>query len=783
MELKTYFEIMKRRKWIIAGTLLGAVLVAMLANRLITPIYEATSILRVAGSTTTVTDSVGSRNFDLLMNTYAEIAVSQPVLNKLKQTLDLKDLAKRDIVVELIQDTELLELTARALTPEAAQSIANTLAQIMVDQSRQLYIGGGESAQSILQEQLDQAERELEQAQAEYEVVLAQIITEQNELLKAEQDLNRAQFDYEARLAQVSRDVRQTDLTEADVAQDKANRERLDLAEQKLDQAQLYYDSLRIRPSSYEGQLAPYLQDVNFKEQIYTVLLENYEQARLNEAIRINAITVVEPAGLPREPTQPRTSLNLALGILVGLFAGVGLAILVDSLDSSIRGRDDVERLSTLPILVEIPDSSTGWGGAFRRRSLDPENNLEQSEAFRTLRANLVGGQSDSPAGSIMVTSSEPGEGKSTIVAKLAASFAQTGASVVVVDSDLRMPAQHEIWKVSDQIGLTTVLTGEAHLDEAMQASPIAEVKIITSGPTASNTSQLLGSPETAALLEQLRDQLKVADVQVLTSGPISANASDLLGSPKMSSIVEQLTAKFDYVLFDTPDLLSVADAHMLAKYVDSVILVVALKRVSAGELEQSLHQLAASRAKVAGIVINRSKPSRNHRQRYSNSRPLSSLNVRQASMAEEAQEFESSEGDSGTSPGPMEGYGIARGDLPAASAATASTIAEASVADFVTEGTGKENGSSEHETDFELERGAFESSMDMSLKQLGIPNRAVDALEKEGIYTVPHILGRMTAGGDQALLSVKGFGPKALTTLKESFRAYGIDIDQVAGQ
>ena len=119
---------------------------------------------------------------------------------------------------------------------------------------------------------------------------------------------------------------------------------------------------------------------------------------------------------------------------------------------------------------------------------------------------------------------------------------------------------------------------------------------------------------------------------------------------------------------------------------------------------------------------------------------------------------------------------------MPAASVATASTIAEASVAESVTEGTGKENGSSEHETDFELERRAFESSMDMSLEELGIPSRAVDALEKEGIHTVPHILGRMTAGGDQALLSVKGFGPKSLTTLKESFRAYGIDIDQVAG-
>jgi hypothetical protein len=108
-----------------------------------------------------------------------------------------------------------------------------------------------------------------------------------------------------------------------------------------------------------------------------------------------------------------------------------------------------------------------------------------------------------------------------------------------------------------------------------------------------------------------------------------------------------------------------------------------------------------------------------------------------------------------------------------------ASTIGETQITNYESRDSGGENGSPEDL--LEEDTLAFDTAMDMSLQELGIPNRAVAALEKEGVRTVPQILGRMTAGGDQALLSVKGFGPKALTVLKESFRAYGIDIDQFA--
>lgn len=500
MELKTYLEILNRRKLIILVSILVAVVIVFVGNFIVTPTYEASATLRVA---TAATDSVDYRYFDRLMNTYITIAVSEPVLDELKESQGIDDLAEIFINVESLPETELLKITAQTKTPEQAQGLANTLAQILIDQNQQLYVGGTKSAESILAEQLTIAEGEFQQAQDNYESLLEQ-------------------------------------------------------------------------SNPDPDQLATLLDTLDFKQQTYQMLLERYEEARLNEIVRTNAITIVEPASFPLAPAKPRKLLNLVLGALIGAVIGIGLAFLVDNLDTTIYSRGEIESISQVPILAEIPDFTKASLSPIKRSGDDQTDQSVIDEAFKTLRMRLLYSSDGSPPKTILITSAAQGEGKSTIVAKLGATMTQLDRSVAIADCDLHLPKQHKIWDIPNEVGLTNVLIDKVPLDEALQ-------------PT-SNQGLLL-----------------------LPSGPLNSQTSEMLGSPEMLSVIEQLAKQFDYVFFDTPSLLAVADASVLAQAVDQVILVVAQRHVSREALERTLYELEGIGISPGGIVINRSKSERRY--------------------------------------------------------------------------------------------------------------------------------------------------------------------------
>ncbi len=175
-----------------------------------------------------------------------------------------------------------------------------------------------------------------------------------------------------------------------------------------------------------------------------------------------------------------------------------------------------------------------------------------------------------------MVTSAEPDEGKSTIVANLALVMAQSGRKVLVVDCDLRRPSLHHIFDLPNDVGLSSVLKGKAMLEEALQQS-------------------------------------KLPGVMVLSSGPLLHNPTDLLASLEMKVCLEELARQFDTVLLDTPALLPVIDAAVIAPSVDGTLLVARHARLRRGDLQAALEQLALSRAGLVGVAVNRTKSSRRY--------------------------------------------------------------------------------------------------------------------------------------------------------------------------
>lgn len=279
-------------------------------------------------------------------------------------------------------------------------------------------------------------------------------------------------------------------------------------------------------------------------------------------------LTIVEQASPPRSPVAPNVLQNLAVGILIGLALGVGITLLIEVLDTRLRGRSAIEKLTDTSIL-----------GAFHTEPTDAaqlilgstESYSWRAESFRQLRTHLQFASIDGGLRSVMVTSSVPGEGKSTTAANLALVLAEAGNSVLLVDADLRRPRQHEMFGLEDAVGLTTVLTGRISLGDAAQA--------------------VNGAGRLA----------------VLTSGELPPNPSELLGSAAMERALSEMERAYDVVVIDTPPLINVSDPTALSTLASGVLLVASADgRLHRDQLRQSLENLSFVQAKLLGVVLNR---------------------------------------------------------------------------------------------------------------------------------------------------------------------------------
>lgn len=277
-------------------------------------------------------------------------------------------------------------------------------------------------------------------------------------------------------------------------------------------------------------------------------------------------LSIVTPASAPGAPFSPNVQMNLIVGLMVGLAAGIGLAVLRSVLDTRVRGEADLRRFSEAAVLGGVsfdPDATS--------KPLLTQTALQspRAESFRQLRTNLQFAHVSHDSKTVLVTSSVPGEGKSTTATNLAIALAQAGQYVALIDADLRRPMIDQYLGLERNAGLTTALIGKADVDELLQ--PWGD------------------------------DQL-----YVLTAGQIPPNPSELLGSEKMKQLITRLEAVFDAVIIDAPPLLPVTDAAVLAQQVGGVVLVVGTQKVRTTEVEKSLAALEMVNADLLGVVLNR---------------------------------------------------------------------------------------------------------------------------------------------------------------------------------
>ncbi|WP_199424936.1 polysaccharide biosynthesis tyrosine autokinase [Actinotalea solisilvae] len=277
-------------------------------------------------------------------------------------------------------------------------------------------------------------------------------------------------------------------------------------------------------------------------------------------------ISSVRAASAPTEPASPNTKLNLALGLLVGLGMGFGIALLREILDTRVRSEADVRKVSETSVVATIVHDDE----AVKDPLLVAANpHSQRSESFRRLRTNLQFLDVTDDLQTMVVTSSLPGEGKSTTAINLAITLADAGSKVLLVDADLRRPAVARYMDLEGTAGLTTVLIGRASLEDVVQPW---------------GNGQL----------------------HVLPSGQIPPNPSELLGSRTMADLLAMVSRAYDVVIIDTPPLLPVTDAAILARLTGGAIVVVGAHSIHQNELAQSLGALETVGARVLGLVLNR---------------------------------------------------------------------------------------------------------------------------------------------------------------------------------
>lgn len=314
--------------------------------------------------------------------------------------------------------------------------------------------------------------------------------------------------------------------------------------------------------------------EVETNRQLYDSLLAKMKEQSITEELQSVNVWIVEEAETPEQPSKPRKALNILLGLVTGLFGGIGLAFFIEYLDNTVKTPEEVEARLGVPVLGTVSllkkASKTDNISGIEKIVIDePKSNY--AESYKALRTSIMLSSADSPPKSVLVTSAGPGEGKTTTAINLALAVAQLYGRVLLLDADLRKPFIHRIFGLSNQSGLSTFLAGDSS-------------RIIHKGP--------------------------MPNLDIITSGPIPPNPSELLGAKRFEKLMSDLAEKYDLVVCDSPPALTVTDSLILSKQFDGTLIVVRAGKTAYEMVERGLKLLKGRRSgdmesNVMGILIN----------------------------------------------------------------------------------------------------------------------------------------------------------------------------------
>src|SRR5713101_6484527 len=362
----------------------------------------------------------------------------------------------------------------------------------------------------------------------------------------------------------------------------KEARQRETLLTQALDQQ-------KAESSQMAGKLVEYnilKREAEANKTLYDGLMTKLKETAISQGLRSSNIRVIDAAMIPSTPSRPAKTRNVVLAFLIGLVGGIGLALMREYLDNTVKTPDDIERLTRLPSLAVVPqfvgsngDAKRGLLKSFDANGHDQRIELvaqhlpksQMSEAFRALRTSILLSQADHPPQVILVTSALPREGKTTAAANLAVTLAQLGDSTVLVDADLRKPGIGRLLNLGSgkYAGLSSYLAGVSSLD-----------LVTVSHPT-------------------------IPNLVAIPTGPLPPNPADLLSSHKLADAIAELRTKFRFIVIDSPPVMAATDAVILSVQADGVLLVVRSGETPKEAFTRTRELLSSVKCRILGVVLN----------------------------------------------------------------------------------------------------------------------------------------------------------------------------------
>jgi polysaccharide biosynthesis transport protein len=629
-DLRQYIALLWRWAWLIILAVVLAGAAAYITSSLQDPVYQSTTTMLINEAPNTRTSEYTAiLTSERLARTYSQLFEKRPVLDEVYATLGLEDVfvgpeaIAAAVEVQLVRDTQLIELSVENTDPELAATLANTLVDVFQKQNQELQASRYAESKTSLEDQLSRLDGQI------HNTVLA--INDLGEISEVDQKRKQLEIQlgayeqvYQSIVENVvSEDVQARSSSQAEIEQ------QLDALQQQIVDIStiLLVTENSVEQNLYEARLGAYqstyqrlLQDLiilegtsedNSTEQLATLdqsisdisnelsglgggaqveierdrleanltqyrasynnLLQSYEQIRVSEAQAISNVVQVEPAAVPKKPIRPRVMMNTALAAVVGGMLAVGAIFLMEALDDTLKSPDDVNRHLRLPVVGTIMLHETESGAPITAET--PRS--PTSEAFRSLRTNIRYASVDFPIRTLLVTSPSASEGKSTVIANLATVLAQGGDRTLLIDADMRRPTLHERFNLPNRFGLSSFFVFQSLFENPDQ---LPDGTIMATGTD---------------------------DLAVITSGKRPPNPSELLASEKMVMLLNQLNQDYELIVVDSPPVLAVTDATVLAPRLDGVILVIRPGETKVEAARQAVQQLQRVNANILGVVLN----------------------------------------------------------------------------------------------------------------------------------------------------------------------------------
>lgn len=590
MDLRQYLYIARRWAWLlILLTVIGAGISYGLALRE-TPVYQSsTRLLYTRAADTSMTNYYYTTDQEI-MQTYMSLLTTQPVLDATSELLGYPVSAGM-VSAQIVRDTMMIRVTVTNNDPKHAADIANTIIHVLIQHNENLQTSRYSSSEESLKAQLKQVEEQIATLQetiahvseesfiTQKSQIESQVKKLEKDILKVQEEINvlspPPQYDS---LGRVTNRVALSS-EETSILQEKQL--RLSQLKSSLE----FYQSIYLRlvgsgqsnastDSNNNARLDQMNNTLALYQQIYANLLASYEEVRLARMRTTPSLVQVEIAVPASSPIRPKPLNNAGIGGIIGLLAALSVVIVVEYLDDTIKTPADVEKMFGLPVIGYVAEMDLEKdAGEFVYTHENPRSPV--AEAFRNLRTNIDFTAHDGVLRTILVTSVNPSEGKTTTAVNLAMTFAHSGKRVVIIDADMRRPKIHKYFGFHNRIGLSDIFLKQRSLQEV--ARP-----------------------------------WKDTTLQVITSGSLPPNPSELLTSDLMVKILEEASANYDMVILDSPPFL-VTDASVLAARADGMIMVVHPGHTHGDAVKAMLEQLSRVGARIMGVVFNRIPRSRSY--------------------------------------------------------------------------------------------------------------------------------------------------------------------------